>query len=432
MDEKRLTILQKFFALLLCSIIFMMVYNFAAWYTSTLTTVPSLVFVFEKYIPFIPWAIIPYMTSGLFFCTVFFLCKEKEQLIVLTRRILFVTLTAGFCFIVFPLRFSLPKPEIENPFLQYSFQFLKTFDSPFNQAPSLHIAYAFIFWSVFRELKKFRAFLMIALLLLGISTLTTYQHHIIDIVMGSILAHLSLIIFPFRKNTILYRNFHVANVYFFAGWILILMTLLMNQLIGFLALIILWPAFIIFLVGFHYQKNNIYFLKNRAGNISWIKKIFYFPYVIIYRISWIFFRKNKVPVQVFHGLYISSRPDSEDLKNFTASAIYDLSSEMEEVAALKENPGYHFVPFLDIGTFDIHETQKLVSDITKHYTTLPKDGKILIHCTMGFTRSSVIAILVMKNILSLSLEETIITMKTINKNMVTPSYLQDFLKNFKI
>ncbi|MFZ4930339.1 phosphatase PAP2 family protein [Chryseobacterium sp. Mn2064] len=430
MDEKRLTIQQKFFALLLCSIIFMMVYNFAAWYTSTLATVPSLVFDFEKYIPFIPWSIIPYMTSGLFFCTVFFFCKEKEQLVVLTRRMLFVTFAAGLCFVLFPLRFSFSKPEIDNHFLQYSFQFLKTFDSPFNQAPSLHITYAFIFWSVFRELKKFRIFLMIALLLLGISTLTTYQHHVIDIVTGSILAHLSFIVFPFRKNNILYRNFHVANVYFFSGWILILMTLSVKQLIGPSALIILWPAFIIFLVGFHYQKNNIYFLKNRAGNISWIKKILYFPYIIIYRIFWTFFRKNKAPVQIFHGLYISSRPNAEDLKNFTAFAIYDLSAEMEEVAILKENPRYHFIPFLDVGTFDLYETQKLISDITNQYKILPKDGKILIHCTMGFTRSSVIAILVMKNILSLSLEETINTMKTINKNAVIPSYLQDFLKKF--
>ncbi|RTZ49882.1 hypothetical protein EJ377_06860 [Chryseobacterium arthrosphaerae] len=49
---------------------------------------------------------------------------------------------------------------------------------------------------------------------------------------------------------------------------------------------------------------------------------------------------------------------------------------------------------------------------------------------MGFTRSSVIGILVIKNILSLPLEEAINTMKTINKDMVIHSYLRDFLKKF--
>ncbi|RXM40309.1 hypothetical protein BOQ62_06250 [Chryseobacterium sp. CH21] len=67
---------------------------------------------------------------------------------------LFVTVIAGICFLLFPLKFSLPKPEVNSSILGYSFQFLKAFDSPFNQAPSLHIAYAFIFWSVFRNLKK--------------------------------------------------------------------------------------------------------------------------------------------------------------------------------------------------------------------------------------------------------------------------------------
>lgn len=83
---------------------------------------------------------------------------------------------------------------------------------------------------------------------------------------------------------------------------------------------------------------------------------------------------------------------------------------------------------MDIGSFDIEDTQKLVTEISEQYKHLPKDGKILIHCTMGFTRSSVIGILVIKNILSLPLEEAITTMKISNKNMIIHSYLQDFLK----
>lgn len=431
MDEKRLKIQQKIYALLLCSIAFMMVYNYAAWHISKLSEVPSFVFDFEKHIPFIPWSIIPYMTSGIFFCLVFFLCKNKEQLKNLVQRMLFVTLAAGLCFILFPLKFSLPKPEIDNTFLRYSFQFLKTFDSPFNQSPSLHIAYAFIFWTVFGRLKRGRIFLMVWLILLGISTLTTYQHHVIDIVTGSILAHVSFIIFPFRKNDFLYRNFHVANIYFLSGWILILVTLLIDRYIHHTALILLWPAMMIILIGFHYQKNNVRFLKSKNGAISWIKKIFYFPYLLIYRIFWKFFRKNRIPVKILPGMYISSRPDSEDLKNFGIThsmKVYDLSAEIEELSILKEQSTYHSVPFLDIGSFDIDDTRKLVSEITESYKILPEDGKILIHCTMGFTRSSVIGILVMKNILSLSLEETINTMKAINKDMVIHSYLQDFLK----
>ncbi|MDR3025916.1 phosphatase PAP2 family protein [Chryseobacterium sp.] len=433
MDEKRLTIERKTYALILCTIVFMMVYNFAAWYLSTLNEVPSFVFGFEKYIPFIPWSIIPYMTSGIFFCAVFFFCQNKEQLKVLTQRMLFVTIVAGLCFLLFPLKFSLPKPEVNSSFPGYSFYFLKTFDSPFNQAPSLHIAYAFIFWSVFRNLKRGKTLLLFWLILLGISTLTTYQHHCIDIITGSILAHFSFIIFPYRKNDFLYRNFQVANIYFLLGWVIILAALLMNQFSGNIGLFLLWPGIMTILIGYHYQKNNIYFLKDKKGNIPWIKKVFYSPYLLLYQIFWKFFRKNKIPVEILQGLYISSRPDRETLNNFGITQktfVYDLSAEMEELSTIKDTAVYRSVSFLDIGTLDIHETQKLVSEITEKHKQLPPDENILIHCTMGFTRSSVIGILVMKNILSLPLTEAITLMKTLNKHAVIHTYLEDFLKKF--
>ncbi|MGL6128073.1 phosphatase PAP2 family protein [Chryseobacterium artocarpi] len=431
MDEKRLKIQQKFYALLLCSVIFMMVYNYSAWYISKLETVPSFVFNFEKHIPFIPWTIIPYMTSGIFFCLVFFLCKGKEQLKVLTQRMLFVTIIAGICFLLFPLKFSLPKPETGNIVFGYSFQFLKTFDSPFNQAPSLHIAYAFIFWTVIRTLKKGRIFLMIWLILLGVSTLTTYQHHFIDIITGALLTHISFILFPYQKKDFQYRNFHVANFYFFSGWILILTALLLKS--EFAGLILIWISVMSFAIGYHYQKNDIYFLKDENGNIHWIKKIFYFPYLLMYQIFWRFLRKNKIPFVPVSRIYISSKPNQETLKHFKVDKdtfVYDLSPEIEEISILKDQSAYYFRPILDIGKFDVEKTQFLITEISRTYRHLPKNGKILIHCTMGFTRSSVIGILVIKNILSLPLDEAITIMKASNKNMIIHPYLLDFLKKF--
>ena len=100
MDEKRLTLNRKISALTLCSIVFSVVYNFAAWQTSKLENVPSFVFDFEKHIPFLAWTIVPYLTSGLFFFLVFLWCKNREQLKVLTQRMLFVTVIAGIFFLI--------------------------------------------------------------------------------------------------------------------------------------------------------------------------------------------------------------------------------------------------------------------------------------------------------------------------------------------
>jgi len=256
MTEKQLKIRQQAFALTLCTVIFMAVYNLCTWYASSLDHVPSFMFDFERSIPFVPLSIIPYMASGLFFCIVFFSCKNKYQLKILTWRMLFVIITAGIFFITVPLRFSFTKPEVSNSILKLPFSFLKAFDSPFNQSPSLHIAFAFIFWSVFRDLSKWRILLMIWLILLGISTLTTYQHHVIDILTGAILAHVSFIIIPYRKNDLKYRNFRLANHYFLSGWIFISAALLLNQYIGTEGLILFLPALVTIMIGYHYQKNN--------------------------------------------------------------------------------------------------------------------------------------------------------------------------------
>lgn len=433
MDEKRLKIQQKFYALILCAIVFMMVYNYTAWHISTLAGVPSFVFDFEEHIPFIPWTIIPYMTSGFFFCWVFFCCNTKEQLRVLTQRMLFVTIVAGICFLLFPLRFSLPRPETEGFLFKHSFRFLKQFDSPFNQAPSLHITYAFIFWPVFRTFKKGRNFIMLWLIFLGISTLTTYQHHFIDIITGTLLAHISFIVFPYHKKDFRYRNFHVANFYFLSGWMIILVALLLNQFSGPLGLLLLWPGIMTLFIGYHYQGNDIYFLKDKNGNLTWVKRLFYFPYLLMYQIFWKFLRKNKKPVEVIPHLFISSRPDNDILKQFKPNKnilIFDLSPEIEEIPSLQRQSSYSFRPFLDIGSLDINDTQNVIIEITEKYHQLPENGKILIHCTMGFTRSSVIGILAIKNILSLPLEEAITTMRTSNKDMIIHSYLLDFLKKF--
>jgi len=256
LNEKQLRIRQQAFALTLCTLVFIAVYNFCTWYASSLNDVPSFTFDFEKSIPFMPLSIIPYMASGLFFCIVFFSCKNKNQLKILTWRMLFATVTAGIFFITVPLRFSFAKPEVPHVILGLPFSFLEAFDSPFNQSPSLHIAFAFIFWSVFKGITKWRIFLMVWLILLGVSTLTTYQHHLIDILTGAILAHITFIIIPYRKHDPEYRNFRVANYYFLSGWILISAALLLSKYIGAEGFILLLPALVTIITGYYHQKSN--------------------------------------------------------------------------------------------------------------------------------------------------------------------------------
>lgn len=429
MDENRLTFRKKFLAMLLCSLVFSVVYNGATFYASNLENVPSFTFDFEKYIPFIGWTIIPYMTSGLFFITVFFFCKSLEELKILTKRILFIIIFAGICFVLFPLKYSFPKPIVDQYFLKIPFQFLKTFDSPFNQAPSLHIAFTIVFWSVFKNIEKWKYFILIWLLAIALSTLTTFQHHLIDVFTGVLLAYLSFILFPFRKNDILFRNDIVAHYYYFIGILVLFIAFLFQKYFGQFWLLLIWPSFVILTIGFHYQKNNVYFLKNKKGEISVLNFIFYAPYILLYKLSWIFYRKNRLPVEIAPQLFLSSRLSNNDLQKFnhTPTYIFDLSAEMEENEILINKTNYTFHPILDIGTFNEMQTEYLIATICSIYSKLNPTEKILIHCTMGVSRSSAIGILVIKNILSLPLDEIITQMKFKNKECKIHPYLKDFL-----
>lgn len=200
MDERELTFFAKVKGFLFCSVLFGGVYHFSAEYAKTLANVPSFIFPFEVNMPFVEWMIIPYMTSIFFFGLMFFWTKNYSEFVLLVKRVSFVIVVAGIFYFVFPLKFSFEKPEIQSSIFQLFFSFLVKYDSPFNQSPSLHIAFAVLEWSVVRS--RFRGTLLYLivfwLLLLGLSTLLVYQHHFIDVISGVGVAFLSFI---FIKNS---------------------------------------------------------------------------------------------------------------------------------------------------------------------------------------------------------------------------------------
>lgn len=197
MDAKRDQQLAKMkgYAALACTFFFIIIYGGSTIYAKTQADAGSLVFPFEKYIPFIPWMVVPYMTSGLFFMWVFFWCETHEQLLVYTKRFAFATLVAGICFVLFPLKNSFIRPQSNSLAVAGFEKFILHFDSPYNQAPSLHVTYAVLFWTVIKT--KFntnvRFGLGIWLILMILATVLVYQHHVIDVLSGLLLAILCIV-----------------------------------------------------------------------------------------------------------------------------------------------------------------------------------------------------------------------------------------------
>ena len=110
--------------------------------------VPSIVFAWERHIPFLGWMIVPYWSIDLFYAASLFVCSTRAELAALVRRLVTAQIAAIVCFILFPLRFTFARPETYGT-ARTLFSVLTTFDKPFNQAPSLHIALLVIIWPLY-------------------------------------------------------------------------------------------------------------------------------------------------------------------------------------------------------------------------------------------------------------------------------------------
>ncbi len=453
MDEKRLKgIRQQLLASLYCMLLFQLGYATAAIYASRLAFVPAFTFSFERCIPFIPWMILPYMSSGLFFALVPFLCRSRAELWGYAQRFSFITVVSICCFFIFPLRFSFDRPTVENPALGFFFTFLEKYDSPFNQAPSLHVAYACLFWSVIgKQLKGWIKWVLgIWLVLMGLATLTVYQHHLIDVITALILVHVGFILFPspfnpFQGNALASgdqhqevlstieartrlkwevnrRNRGIGHVYFIVGWIVLLLAIWGGEyMFGWYFLG--WISLVCFAVGRSYFINNPNFLKNENGRIPWFKKVFYAPHQLAYWLIWRFARqKNNPPfMEVLPSCYVGPRASKADLKAFDSDQrliIFDLAAELEEVAPLQKRASYCSFPLLDIAAIRGEDAERILAALVANYQQLQKDEKMMIHCTMGYSRSMVFAILLSQKILSLNLKDAINRVKSKNKHLV--------------
>lgn len=168
-------------------------YASSYWLSNQLThlraDVGTTVFAWERAIPFVEWTIVPYLSIVLFFVASFFVGqRERDHRDALQRhvvRLALVLIVSLVCFALMPLRFTFERPAATG-LTGLLFQALHAFDMPYNRAPSLHISVLVLLWARFLPLVLgwCRVALALWFSLIGVSVLTTYQHHVIDVVGG--------------------------------------------------------------------------------------------------------------------------------------------------------------------------------------------------------------------------------------------------------
>ena len=171
------------------SILFLIVYCACNWITARRGNVGSFYFEWERSIPFVPFFILAYMSIDLFFVVAPFLCRSDQELSIFAKRVGVAILAAGICFLLFPLRFAFSRPHADG-WLGGIFDWFRGMDAPYNLLPSLHAALMLILVDVY--FRHTRGLIRIAIVvwfaLIAISPVLTYQHHVVDIAAGFVLA----------------------------------------------------------------------------------------------------------------------------------------------------------------------------------------------------------------------------------------------------
>lgn len=373
---------------------FFLSYGFANHYAAGLNYVPSIVFSWEKYIPLWPWTIVPYWSIDLFYGLSLLLCWNKFELKQHVLRLFSAQLISIGCFLLFPLKFSFERPELQG-FFGVWFDILMGFDKPFNQAPSLHIVLLMILWDFYRRHvpSSYRWFVDLWSFLIGVSVLTTWQHHFIDIPTGIWVGAFCLWLFPLYASSPLQtqkvqqrtlKHFKLGSYYLIAALLLTFLALFFKGWMLWLA----YPASSLFLVACAYSLNRPHFFQKQAdGTISIAAWILFAPYFLFAKLNsriWTRTHPNdsliltKENTQIFLGRI----PSIQNMQQY--DGLFDCCAELP----LKPLHDYQQYLSLDLIPLQAQQLNLAVQALNQLMSSQYGNTKVLIFCALGYSRSS--------------------------------------------
>ncbi len=376
--------------LLLLAPFFFASYGFATWLSARRAEVGVIVFAWEEQIPFLPWTIVPYWLIDLLYGLSLFLCATRRRLDTHAARLLLTQVLAVACFLAFPLRYSFVRSEVDGAF-GWMFAALSSFDQPFNQAPSLHIALLVILLAAYRCAlpRAWHALLYALAGLIGVSVLTTWQHHFFDVPTGAWLACFVLWLLPDDARSLFQRavltrerrRLLVALSYMLAA----LAAGVLAIRLGGAGLWLLWPAASLTLVGLIYLLfDAAAFAKRADGSMPPAVRCLFAPYLVG---AWLnsrwWTRGMPSADELVPGILLGRLPTKRELRQLRIAAVVDLCAELPCAT-----PGvpHAIVPLLDLITPSCDELEQAVGAIDEKRAA----GTLLVCCALGFARSAVV------------------------------------------
>jgi membrane-associated phospholipid phosphatase/predicted protein tyrosine phosphatase len=370
------------------SLLFVAVYGSCNWLATQRAEVGTWYYAWERFIPFVPWMIIPYMSIDLFFVAAPFLCDSRVELKTLSRRIAFGILVAGGFFLLMPLTNAVPRP-VPDDWTAPIYRFLHGFDQPHNLFPSLHITLRTILAHHYARHTRGTLRILSGLWfsLIGFSTLLTYQHHVADVVGGFVLAGASFYLIRETDHARSSSTNRRVGLYYAVGAILTGAIAWAGWPWTFL---LLWPAAALGLVAAAYFGLGSGIYRKRAGQLALISRVLFAPVLFGQWLSlWHYRRRcpawNEVTPNVWIGARLNEK-EADAARQAGLTAVLDLTAEFSETDRL-QRLSYLNIPLLDLTAPNLDQLRQAVEFITQQART----GIVCVHCKIGYSRSAVVA-----------------------------------------
>ena len=370
------------------SVLFLVVYGWCNWFTSQRSDVGTLVFEWERLIPFVPLMIAPYMSIDLFFIAAPFLCRNDRELVTFSKRIVAAILVAGVCFLLFPLRFAFERPQADG-WLGAVFDWFREMDRPYNLLPSLHIALRGILAELYARHTRglLRHASNLWFVLVGLSAVLTYQHHVMDVLAGFALgAYCLYFIHEPEARLPVIANRRVGAYYVIGTAILIFLVILLWSW----GVLLLWPTISLAIMAATYFGVGPRVFRKRNGRIPWFTWWALGPSLLGQHLSRLYYRRqcrawDELTPQVWIGSVLSPR-EAASAVGLGVTAVLDLTAEFS-VPASFSHLTYRNIPILDLTAPGRDQLLEMVSFLEEE----SKKGIVYLHCKIGYSRTAAAA-----------------------------------------
>lgn len=429
-DSARPTRWEAAFTSVWLSALFLVVYNATNWISSLRAVTATVRFGWERHIPFVPAMILPYMSIDLFFVAAPFLCSDRRELKLLARRLALAIVAAGICFLFFPLTLAVERPLADGA-VGALFNWFRGVDLPYNLCPSLHIALRTILADVYarhtRGLTRWSSHLWFSLI--GVSTLLTYQHHVIDVAGGFALAAVCFYLVreaPLRLPV--ERSLRLGRLYALLAAFLAVSGVALRPW----GLLLLYPAVSTGLVAAGYFGLGPGVFGKTAGRLPLATRLLLGPVLVGQHLSLLYYRRQCRPWDaVTDRLWIGSRLSDGEAAEAVRSgvaAVVDLTAEFSAPRPFLDVDYLH-LPVLDLTAPSPDQLDEAVAFIADR----SRRGVVYVHCKIGYSRSAaVVGAYLLASGLAATAEEAVAWLRRVRPSIVIRPEAAAALQAFEV